>query len=320
MDKLLYPVPISFHVFNRPETTRITFDEIRKIRPCKLFITADGPRESNESDKENCLKVRKIIAEVDWECDVYTNFSDLNKGSFKSAVEGITWVFEHVDRAVILQDDDIPHCSFFRFCKELLDYYENDYRVALISGNNFQLKENSSKDSYYFSRYTHIWGWATWRRTWEQIDFSMKEWPEYKRLNGLKSAFSRREQVDWWDKLYQEMYDKKRRPHWDYLLSLSSYMNNTLTIIPSVNLVSNVGFGEDSSNCKVKTDFHCIPSKEMQFPLKHPKYMARFVKADDYTEKTIFSGTYNKWLRLIKPLIPKIILILYRNFKIWKLK
>ena len=162
----LFEVPISFHIFNRPETTQLVFNEIKKIRPKQLFITADGPRDNKLSDKEACEKVRLIIDDIDWECELHTNFSDINKGSFKSTSEGITWVFEHVERAIILEDDCVPSGSFFKFCYELLDYYQDDTRVSIISGNNFQKGNNEIKDSYYFSRYTHIWGWATWKENW----------------------------------------------------------------------------------------------------------------------------------------------------------
>lgn len=137
MSNNLFPVPISFHIFNRPETTLKVFEKIRNIKPSKLFITADGPRKNVEGDNEKCREVRSIVDEIDWECEVFTNFSESNKGSYKSTLEGITWVFEHVALAIILEDDCIPHQSFFRFCHELLYFYENDERIALISGNNF---------------------------------------------------------------------------------------------------------------------------------------------------------------------------------------
>lgn len=295
MEGKLFEVPISFHVFNRPETTKIVFDEIRKIRPRKLFITADGARKDNPDDEVKCLKTRAIVSNVDWDCEVYTNFSNTNKGSYKSTSEGISWVFSHVERAVILEDDCVPHESFFRFCNELLDYYEDDLRVALISGNNFQPPKNGVEGSYYFTRYSHIWGWATWKRTWEQVDLSMTNWPDFKKTNNLKSTFSKTKEINWWGAMYQEMYDKKRKPHWDFLLSLSLYMNNTLAITPNVNLVSNVGFGPDSSNCKTQGKFQCLESREMVFPLKHPNFIARFVDADDFTEKNMFSGIDASW-------------------------
>jgi len=317
MKNSMFQTPISLHVFNRPETTRTLFNEIKKIRPEKLFITADGPRVGHPDDQKNCREVRGIINEIDWDCELHTNFSEANKGSFKSTSEGITWAFKHVERAIILEDDCIPNSSFFTFCEELLNYYENDKRIALISGNNFQGDKNKTEDSYYFSRYTHIWGWATWKRTWDQVDFSMKNWPEYKKNNGLKSLFHQEKEIKYWATMYQEMYDKKRKPHWDFLLSLSSYMNNTVSILPNVNLVSNIGFGPDASNCKTQSKNHCLETEAMIFPLQHPKFISRFVVADDFTERNIFSGTSNPIKEIIRKYIPKGIWSFFKKIKIF---
>lgn len=316
----LFEVPISFHIFNRPETTQLVFNEIKKIRPKHLFITADGPRDNKPSDKEACEKVRLIIEDIDWECELHTNFSDNNKGSFKSTSEGIQWVFEHVERAIILEDDCVPSGSFFKFCHELLDYYQNDTRVSIISGNNFQKGNNELKDSYYFSRYTHIWGWATWKRTWDKVDFSMKYWPEYKKMNGLKSIFSKQKEIHYWEEMYQDMYEKKRKPHWDFLLTLSSFMNNTVSIMPNENLVSNIGFGPDASNCKTQSEIHFLEAREMTFPLKHPEFMSRFVANDDFTELKFFSGTYARWKNILRLYLPSLFLKIYRIVKLYRSK
>lgn len=290
MNNSIFQTPISLHVFNRPEATKKLFDVIRVIKPQILFITADGPRDSNPDDIKNCKKVRAIFNAIDWNCELQKNFSEVNKGAFRSTSEGITWVFTHVDRAIILEDDCIPGNSFFTYCHELLNYYEDDKRIALISGNNFQLNKNQTEDSYYFSRYTHIWGWATWKRTWEQVDFSMKDWPEYKKTNGLKSLFSNKKAINYWSDIFQDMYDKKSEPHWDFLLSLSSYMNNTLTIIPNKNLVSNIGFGPSANITTKKNKFHSLKPEVISFPLQHPKFVSRFINADNFTEETRFSG------------------------------
>lgn len=289
MKNELFTVPISFHIFNRPETTRKVFKEIKRIKPCQLFITADGPRKHVVSDDDNCKKTRAIIDEIDWECEVFTNFSSVNKGSYQSTSEGITWVFKHVTKAIILEDDCVPHPSFFQFCHQLLNYYENDERIALISGNNFQLAGNKTPYSYYFSRYTHIWGWATWKRTWDKVDLTMQYWPEFRDMKGLNAIFSRKHEQQHWYQLYQAMYEGKKGPHWDYQLSLSTYMNNSLTVLPNTNLISNIGFGEDAANCKKQSDFHSLTTQAMNFPLHHPPFINRYVDADDFTERNIFS-------------------------------
>jgi len=296
MEEELFDVPISFHVFNRPETTRKVFDKIREIRPKKLFITADGPRENNPLDVKKCEQVRAIISKVDWKCELRTNFSNVNKGSFRATSDGITWVFKHVDKAIFLEDDCVPHNSFFRFCRELLNYYERDTRISLISGTDFQYKSEVKSYSYYFSRHTHLWGWATWKRTWEHVDFTMANWPEYRDNNGLDVIFRYKHEVLYWKKIMQEMYDKKKGPHWDYLLLLSMYMNNTVAIRPTLNLISNNGYGEDATHFDIKRVIQDVKVVGMNFPLNHPEYICRDVNAEMVSERLEFSGGLKRFL------------------------
>ncbi len=311
MTNNLFPVPISFHIFNRPEITRRVFDEIKKIKPSRLFITADAPRENIASDYEKCKKTRSIVNDIDWECEVFTNFSESNKGSYKATSEGITWVFEHVERAIILEDDCIPHQSFFRFCHELLDYYENNERIALISGNNFLFGQHKIKHSYYFSRYTHMWGWATWKRTWEQIDFEMKNWPEFRSGHGLEVTFRKKHEILYWQEIMQNMYDGAGF-HWDYLLLLSMYMNNALAIRPSVNLIYNTGYGVGATHFENKSIIHEVETKKMCFPLIHPPFICKDIVADELVDSYVFSRGYGRYMmnKIIYFLPQKIIFFL----------
>jgi hypothetical protein len=311
----LFPVPISFHIFNRPETTQKVFEEIRKIKPSQLFITADGPRENVVGDSEKCSEVRAIVNNVDWECEVFTNFSKKNKGSYKSTSEGITWVFNHVERAIILEDDCIPHQSFFRFCHELLDYYENDTRVALISGANFLFDKYTVEESYYFSRYAHMWGWATWKRTWDQVDFAMTNWSKFRDMNGLNLIFRRKYEVEYWKEIMHKMYDGKGF-HWDYLLLLSMYMNNSLVIRSSVNLIYNTGYGIGATHFENKSIMNEVETKEMFYPLIHPPFICKNIVADELVDLYEFTGGYKTYVRnkIIK-FLPKTIISLIKKIK-----
>jgi len=172
--------PILFLVFNRPDTTKIVFDEIKKSQPKKLFIAADGPRNGNYEDTENCEIVREIVTGVDWDCDVHTLFRKKNLGC-KHAISGaLDWFFSNVEDGIILEDDTLPHPKFFRFCEELIARYRNQKNIIAISGDNFQHGKRRGENSYYFSKYVHIWGWATWKRAWELYDVNMKEWAHLK--------------------------------------------------------------------------------------------------------------------------------------------
>jgi hypothetical protein len=289
MPETSFQVPISFHIFNRPDSTRKVFEVIRSCRPRKLFVTADGPRTDVADDEQNCAETRSIIEDVDWDCDLITRFSDKNRGSFKSTSEGISSVFQQVDRAIFLEDDCIPHPTFFRYCRELLDYYDDDERVALITGNNFLFGQHSTPYSYHFSRYTHMWGWATWKRTWEKVDFGMQGWPGFRDAAGLNRHFSRKHEVLYWKNIMQGMYEGRTGLHWDYLLLLSMFMNDSLAVKPGVNLVNNSGFGEAATHFRNKDLIHDVATEAMEFPLEHPPEVCRHTAADDYVETHVFS-------------------------------
>ena len=157
--------PVLFCIFNRPELTARVFESIRARQPHQLFIASDGPRDSNSDDVTKVEAARQIVSRVDWECDVSTRFLSENLGCKHAMSSAISWAFEKTEDLIILEDDCLPHASFFGYCDSLLDRYRNEDSVMMISGNNFQPSRRSDA-SYYFSRWTHIWGWATWKRAW----------------------------------------------------------------------------------------------------------------------------------------------------------
>ena len=162
--------PIAFFIFRRPETTRRVFEQIRKVKPLKLFVVADGGR--NEEEWKKCHAARAVIEAVDWPCEVIKNYADKNFGCKIRISSGLDWVFQNTEKAIILEDDTLPHESFFRFSEELLRHYKDNPKIMHISGVNFQQKNSDFRcsDSYYFSRLPHIWGWATWKRAWKNYD------------------------------------------------------------------------------------------------------------------------------------------------------
>jgi len=180
MNGLYLKTPVLFLVFNRPDTTRRVFEAIRAARPARLFLVADGPRERQPDDKEKCERVRYIATDIDWDCEVKTLFRKENLGCKNGVSSAIDWFFSHVDEGIILEDDCLPTESFFWFCEELLRRYRNDSRVMQICGSNFLRGWQRNNDSYYFSGYGPIWGWASWRRAWIYYDVDMKLWPEVK--------------------------------------------------------------------------------------------------------------------------------------------
>ena len=278
--------PVAFIIFNRPDTTQRVFAEIARARPRKLLVIADGPRTPEEAGR--CQQAREIIQQVDWECEVLTNFSDVNMGCKRRVSSGLDWVFEQCEEAIILEDDCLPHPTFFRFCEELLAKYRDDERVMVVSGNNFQ-EEDVTSDSYYFSRYNHIWGWASWRRAWQHYDVAIADWPTLRQNNRLFGSNEDAAFVKYWQQFFEAVYQKDFDT-WDAQWTLACWTQNGLSVLPCVNLVSNIGFGEAATHTKNSASaVACASTRAITFPLKHPRHMIRSQDADDLTFAHIFA-------------------------------
>lgn len=290
--------PIAFIIFNRPETTQRIFNEIRRAKPKQLFVAADGPRENREGEAEKCQATRDIIKQVDWDCEVKTLFRDKNLGCKMAVSSAIDWFFKHVEEGIILEDDCFPHPAFFRYCQELLEKYRDDERIMCISGNNFLFGSKKIDYSYYFSHYIHYWGWATWRRAWLHYDRDIKIWSEIKNTGWLKDVLKSPGAVRFWFSKLNGVYENKIDA-WGYSWVFSCWMQNGLTIIPSVNLVSNIGFGSEATHTKAESQLANMVMTAMDFPLRHPPFVIRDIEADSFVQRTIFYVP-NFFLKIIK--------------------
>ena len=199
--------PVLFLVFNRPNTTKKAFESIRESQAPKLFVAADGPRPDKPQEKEKCDQVSTVATNVD--CELYTLFREENLGCKKAVSSAIDWFFEQVDQGIILEDDYVPHQSFFWFCQELLSRYRYDERIMLISGNNFQLGKERTRCSYYFSRFNHIWGWASWRHAWKLYDVDMSLWPKIRDNGLLNDILDQKEQARYWTEIFENVCQGK---------------------------------------------------------------------------------------------------------------
>lgn len=282
--------PVAFIIFNRPDTTERVFAEIAKAKPTKLLVVADGARTTKAGEAEKVAATRAIIHRVDWHCEVLTNFSDVNLGCKRRVSSGIDWVFEQVDEAIILEDDCLPDPTFFRFCQEMLERYRHDQRIGMISGDNFQFGRVRGSSSYYFSNYTHIWGWASWRRAWKHYNKDALGWPSFNESKALESIVSSREEYLHWNKAFQSVYDHKIDT-WDYQWTLTLWIQGMLTILPNVNLISNIGFGVDATHTNADSVYSNLELKSMQFPLKHAGIFIACREADAFTAKDMFSSS-----------------------------
>jgi capsular polysaccharide biosynthesis protein len=287
VEESLLIIPIVFLIFNRPDTTARVFETIRQAKPPKLLIVADGPRSDRPDDIENCKAARAIVEKIDWDCEVFRNYSEVNLGCRKRVISGLDWVFEQVEEAIILEDDCLPHPTFFRYCQELLEKYRNDTRIMMISGDNFQFGRNKTEHSYYFSRYGHIWGWATWRRSWLLFDESMSTWPERRDQKWLEQLLGNEQAAVFWTRIFQGVYDGFNT--WDYIWIFTLWSHNGLTILPNINLISNIGFGSGTHTTMQNSPFANMKIASMPFPLVHPNLIQQNIEADNFTELTQFS-------------------------------
>lgn len=264
--------PVALIVFNRPESTRQVFAAIAKARPSRLFLIADGAREERPDEEERCEEVRKIVTAVDWPCTVETNFAASNLGCRARMISGLNWVFSKVEEAIILEDDCVPDQSFFPFCAELLERYRHNQQIAFIAGFNPLERVFPFIYSYYFSLPAtfSIWGWATWRRAWQEYDEHIPSWPEVKRSNLLSVIYPDKKVVAYWSKVFDAMYDGSGPNTWDYQWIYTCWVRNWLSIVPSRNLIQNVGFGLAATHTKATDPALTVAARSVDFPISHP--------------------------------------------------
>lgn len=262
-------------VFNRPDNARQVFNRIRDAKPKRFYIAADGPRQNNDDDLKKCVECRKIAEEVDWPCEVHTLFREKNLGCARGVSEGITWAFENEDRLIILEDDCVPQSSFFIFCDEMLEKYKDDTRIWQVCGRSYHPDSEFFKDSdYIYSRYAHIWGWATWKRCWSHFDMLMTDYPDFIKKGGLLNTSPNNWVGKRENKLYGKVYNDIQKVElyhtWDYQWGYIKNKNNGLGIVPRYNMICNIGaVGAHTSNGRPDS----LPLGEMPENIKHPKFV-----------------------------------------------
>lgn len=264
--------PVALIIFNRPENTRRVLNELAKAKPKRLFVVADGPRADHPDDQAKCEQTRKIIGEVDWDCDIKTNFSERNLGCGWRPASGISWVFEQVDRAIILEDDCIPSETFFPYCGELLERYKDDSRVFQISGSTGLPNPHERPNSYYFSRLFSCWGWATWARAWRHYDFRLAAWKSSREIAYLKDLLKYDEAVNYCVSRFDEVANSNGDlDYWDYQWQGCVWLQNGVAIVPRHPLIKNIGFDSDATHTKnVASQWARVEPVNLTFPLIHP--------------------------------------------------
>lgn len=298
--------PVAFFLFNRPETTARVFSQIAQAAPSRLFLIADGPRQDRPTDAEQCADARRVVERIDWPCHVDTNFSSHNMGCTQRMATGISWVFDQVDEAIILEDDCLPDPTFFRFCEELLRRYRDEPRVMQIGGFNIPLDRRTKAFSYYFSRFGTNWGWATWRRAWNHYDVGVKEWPALRDTPWLLDIVKHPSIAALWTRML-DLAHRHELGTWDYQWLFACWKQRALSIQPTVSMIANLGFGGAAthtiSSCHdPRADVRATP---MQFPLRHPETLAENPTADRIYKRQVIlpsacdqgftTRMYKKW-------------------------
>ena len=298
MSEFQLTTAVGFMIFNRPDSTERVFTEIARARPPKLLVVGDGARADRAGETERVASAREIIDRVDWECEVITNFSDVNLGCNKRVSSGIDWIFSQVEEAIILEDDCLPDPSFFRFCQEMLGQYRHDLRVSMICGTNFQSGRRRGEDSYYFSKYSIIWGWASWRNRWnESYDVRIDKWPRIRDEGWLADILGNRHEVRYWENIFERVYQGEIDT-WDYQWFFTNWVEGRMSIVPTMNLISNLGYGEDATHTtSEESPVANVALSQMSFPVTHPPGIFRNIEADRITDQVFFRGTIGKRIR-----------------------
>jgi hypothetical protein len=280
---------VALLIFNRPDLTARVFAAIREARPPVLLVVADGPRETHAGDAVLCLEARRIVERVDWPCEVVRNYSESNLGCRRRVSTGLDWVFSMVEEAVILEDDCQPAFSFFRFCEELLQRYRYDERVLHVGGSNFLFGARPRSESYYFSQYPQIWGWASWRRAWRHYDVELTAWKnagEQSRDAFLLRFDHTRERAYWRHAL--EATAAGEIDTWDYQWIFTCMRMNGLAVVLVRNLISNNGFCAQAMHTRGESPLARAHTEDVQFPLTHQISIERDRSADQLTAKVAY--------------------------------
>jgi len=261
--------------FNRPDYLEQTFEQVRKVTPATLYFAVDGPRASHPDDIDTINQVRDFKNKIDWECDVHTLFRDNNVGCGYGPAGAIYWAFQTEKQLIILEDDCVADVSFFQFCDEMLERYKDDTRVWDISGRSHQQGSKFfDAQDYIFSRYAHTWGWATWKRCWDEFNIEVPDYPDFLSIGGAQNILATDEQAKHFNRLFEQIFGKIKYEithSWDLQWVYTRFKMNGLGIVPKVNLIHNIGIiGTHSSASSALLN---LESHSLLFPLRHPQFV-----------------------------------------------
>ena len=305
--------------FNRPDSLRKVFAEVRKARPSRLFLYQDGPR--GERDMKGIMECREVVADIDWECDVRQMYQERNFGCDPSEYISQKWAFSLADKCIVLEDDDVPSQSFFPFCKEMLDRYEHDERIVMVSGFNSEERIDGCPYDYLFTSYMSIWGWASWRRVvdrWEG-DYSFLD-RDYDM--GQLRALMRQRKMNFDTLRACQSHRDTGREYYETILWANAMLGSGLAIVPTRNLVNNLGASAESTHYtnslatmprRLRRMF-TMPRYELEWPLRHPRYVIENVEYKERVYRTMAYG--HPWIKAGRSLEELALNLRHGNFGI----
>ena len=308
--KQIIETPVLLIAFNRPDTTKVAFNAIREVKPKKLYVAIDGPRNQIQGEEELCKQVLQITQNVDWECDTQYLIREKNLGCKYGVSGAISWALENEDRVIIIEDDIVPAATFFSFAEELLEKYKDDERIAMISAN--QYTPIKMENDYLFTNYGHIWGWATWKRVWDNFDVDLPYMEDDIKNGYLKTMNFSRNKLKSFERYSKGMFNSIKRLNintWDYQFVYFILRNNLLSIAPRVNLASNIGTSSSRIDTVAKINKNYYPADESFNLYKHPNKIECDMEYDEHHFKNhisisftppLYKRIYNKILRIIK--------------------
>ncbi len=305
-NKYLNDIPPSVLLicFNRPDKTKLVLDSILSSRIKKLYIAIDGPRNNNLNDILLCNQIYEMVNKISINnnIEIHTLFRNKNLGCKIAVSKAIDWFFENEEEGIILEDDTIPNNDFFIFCSEMLNKYRNVQNIGMICGSNLISDFYKCEESYFFSKYNPIWGWATWKRAWNHFDVNMSSW---KNNTNFEFFPQQKYKFNYWNEIFNSVYNDLIDT-WDYQWTYACWSNNLLSIIPKYNLIKNIGFDESATHTKHSIPSFVIsnPQKDLIFPLKHPQLIIHLEKIDRIIEERVYNLTF---LNHIKRKINKIL-------------
>lgn len=316
MKNSLMDLPVLMIFFTRTDTLEKVFEKVKEARPSKLFLACDGAREGNLRDVDAIEKCKKIVEDIDWECEVYKHYSEVNLGCGKGPQAAISWAFEHVDRLVILEDDCVPHSSFFKYMECLLEKYKNDTRIGVISGFNHFEKWDSGGYSYFYTKVGPLAGaWATWKRVWEDYSYDLpmieNDFIASLLVEEITHKRAKKKKLKAWKDVAKKIKNSEKLSYWDVQFAFLKFYKSYLSIVPKFSLVSNIGLGNGATHAvnasNIMPSIFYTKEKILEFPLEHPPFIICDRKYDNavdekwgYPKPIIkFSGRIVRFLKRI---------------------